>query len=763
MAHQDKEEGLTHEETLIENARKLLATHQDIEADNIKRAGEAIDFRAGNQWPQAIKQDREEPNQDGGARPCPVMDKTNQYVRQIVNEERQSKAAIKIRPVDDVADPKVAEVLNGIIRHIEDASQAIEAYTTAGEQAIDGGFGYFRILTEYDDPMSFDQEIRIKRIPNRFSVALGPHVEQDGSDLEEGLVWEDMPEKDFKLKWPKAELDSFDEADSWKSKDTVRVAEYMYLDKEKVKIHLLEDGSVVSDKELGNQTSIDSRETIIKTVKWAKVTGSEVLEEKDMLGTYIPIVKVIGNEITMPDGKTRLSGAIEAAMDPQRLHNYAHAGFIESVALAPRAPWLAEESQVEGYELEYADANRKNITILRYKSSVDETGQPIPPPQRIPPPGMSTGWDKVIQHTNQGVEAAFGMYGPSVGAVSQEKSGIALKEQKAQGMVGNFHFPDNLARSIQQCGRILLQWIPKVYDTERVARMLGEDGDQEMAYLNPEQEQAVMPRTDEMGQEVGSIYNLNVGKYDVTVTTGPSYTAKRQEALENQMQVVNARPELLEIIGDIMFKNMDAPGSDDIAERLKTLLPPEIKQMEADKDGPIDPRVREAMKQVEQQSQMLEERGAMLQQAEQELNAKAQEMGGDKAQIDAATAKLTAAQKVFNADVKTAKANLELFGRDLIDKLEDITDPIAQQLANQPEVEVEVEGEEGAEPTMQTDPAIADALEGLGVLTAQATTQMAQVVADALERLTDSMAAPRETILKRDGDGNAVGSVSRPT
>jgi hypothetical protein len=757
----DEEEGLTPEQALVEKARKLLKDHQDIESDNIQRAGEAIDFRSGEQWPQAIKQDREEPNQDGGSRPCPVMDKTNQYVRQIVNEERQSKAAIKIRPVDDVADPKVAEVFNGIIRHIEDASQAIEAYTTAGEHAIDGGFGYFRILTQYEDPMSFDQDIRIKRIPNRFSVALGPHVEQDGSDLEEGLIWEDMPEKDFKQKWPKAKLDSFDEADSWKSKDTVRVAEYMYLDKNIVKIHMLEDGSVVTADKLGKQKSIDSRETSINTVKWAKVTGSEVLEEADMLGTYIPIIKVIGNELTMPDGKTRLSGAIESAMDPQRLHNYAHAGFIESVALAPRAPWLAEESQIEGFEQDYADANRRNITLLKYKATIDETGQPIPPPQRTPPAGMSTGWDRMIDRTNQSVEAAFGMYGPSVGAQSQEKSGIALQEQKAQGMVGNFHFPDNLSRSIQHGGRILLQWIPGVYDTERIARMLGEDGDQEMAYLNPEQEQAVAPRMDEMGQEIGSIYNLNVGKYDVTVTTGPSYTAKRQEALENQMQVVNARPELLSIIGDIMFKNMDAPGSDDIAERLKTLLPPEIQQMEANKDQtPIDPRVQMAMQQIEQQAAMLEERGMALQQAEQELNAKAQEIGGDKAQIDASTAKLTAAQKVFNADVKTARANLELFGRDLIDKLEDITDPIAQQLANQPEVEIEVEGEEGTETTMQTDPAVTQALEGVGVLTAQATTQLAKSVADALDRLSESLSAPRETILQRDAEGNAVGSTS---
>ena len=199
----ERTDGKTTDEEIIQKAKDCLDKYQDRESDNIQRAEEAIRFRAGQQWPQAIKQDRENPNQDGGSRPCPVLDKTNQYVRQIINEERQNRAAIKIRPVDDVADPKVAEVFTGIIRHIEDASQALEAYTTGGEHAIDGGFGYWRLLTEYSDPMSFEQDIRIKRIPNRFSVALGPHTEPDGADATEALVWEDISEKQFKVEYPK--------------------------------------------------------------------------------------------------------------------------------------------------------------------------------------------------------------------------------------------------------------------------------------------------------------------------------------------------------------------------------------------------------------------------------------------------------------------------------------------------------------------------------------------------------------------------------
>lgn len=655
----------------ITRAKKCLEKHQERESDNISRAEEAIRFRALEQWPRAIKLDRENPNQDGGPRPCPVLDKTNQFVRQIVNEERQNRAAIRIRPVDDKADKKVAEILSGIVRHIEDRSQAIEAYTTAGEHAIDGGFGYWRLLTEYSDPLSFDQEIVIKRIPNRFSVALGYHNEPDGSDAEEALIWEDMSRADFKSKYPKAKEVSFD--DTWGSEETVRVAEYMCIKRNPVTIHLLEGGQVVvqGEKDRKPKGSIKSRTSVQKSLKWHKLTSAEVLEEKDMIGTWIPVVKVIGNELVMPDGKIRLSGAVEGAMDPQRLHNYAHAGFIENVALAPRAPWLAEEQTIEGYENDYARANRQNLTVLKYKSVDDGTGQPLPPPQRIPPAGLSTGWQHMLQNTEHGVEGSFGMYGANIGAKSQEKSGIALQEQKTQGMIGTFHFPDNLARSIQHTGRILVEWIPKVYDTERVARILGEDGETDMVRLNPDQESPVEPLLDEFEQEVGSIYNLHIGQYDVTVSTGPSYTSKRQESVENQLQLINARPDLLNFFGDIILKNMDWPGSDEIAERMKAMLPPQIQEMEANKDKkPIDPRVKAMMTEIEQASAMLEQRGQELAQAEQALQSEATKVNADKTQIEALKKELESKQRQFMAEAKATEAQLELKAQQMMTDLE---------------------------------------------------------------------------------------------
>lgn len=724
----EEKEGLTPDEKIILQAQECLKQFKERESDNIDRAEEAIRFRSGEQWPEEIKRDRE--NQPGGAKPVPVLDKTNQYVRQIVNEERQNRAAIRIRPVDDKGDKKVAEVFTGIIRHIEDASQAIEAYTCGGEHAIDGGFGYWRILTEYDGDMSFDQEIRIKRIPNRFSVALGRHADPDGADCKEGLIWEDINREVFKNLYPDAKPVSFEEPTDWAGKDTIRVAEYMRIEEKDAVIYQMEDGSV---SETNDGTAVQERDTKIKTVKWYKVTKEEILEQQDMLGSYIPIIKVVGNELVMPDGQVRLSGVIEAAMDPQRLHNYAHAGFIEHVALAPRAPWVAEEGQIEGYENDYKMANRQNIGVLKYKN-VSEDGKPLPPPSRTPPPGIPPGWDKMLQNTEHGVEASFGMYGPTVGAKSQEKSGIALQEQKSQGMVGNFHFPDNLARSIQHTGKILLEWIPKIYDTERVARILGEDGEADMRFLNPNQEQAVAPRLDEYGQEIGSIYNLNVGKYDVTVSTGPSYTAKRQEAAENQIALIQAQPELMQIIGDILMRNMDFPGSEQIADRLKTLLPPQIQEMEESEDKqPMDPKIKAMMQQMEQAGMALEQRSQELVEAEKEVETQASEVNADKAQLAIQKQEIEAARKILTSEVKMAQYEARIKQLELQAQAEKLRQELSQLSDNE-------EGEEKEEKLEQVNESIS---------------QLGQI----LERMSQAPQVPQTLVLKVDAKGGPVKKV----
>ncbi len=594
----------------------------EAEQSNRDHAKAALKFRNLEQWPDKIKHDRE--NDPDGARPCLVVDKTNQYINQVKNDQRQNRPAIKVRPVDDKGDPEIAEIYQGIVRHIEDTSKADLAYDTAFEQALDGGFGYFRILTDYTDEMSFDQDIIIKRIRNRFAAHLDPdHQEPDGSDAKFGFIVDKMKRDEFKAQYPGVDIVDFkdvgDDLKEWVTEEEVLVAEYFFIEPKAVTIHMLADGSVVNDDELGRQTSVKSRKTTINVVKWQKICGNPApLEEREWPGKFIPIVEVIGNELDI-EGKRITSGMLKAAMDSQRIYNYATSSFVENVALAPKAPFIGAEGQFENYEADWKSANRRNLSALTYKPTTVD-GHLVPAPQRQPPPGISAGWLQVMQNSEQGIQGSLGMYQASLGAESNEKSGKAILARQREGDTATFHYIDNLSRSIRHAGRIIVDLIPKIYDTQRVVRILGEDGTPDHAQINPEQEQAITEiRT---GQGIEKIYNLNVGKYDVTVSVGPSYTTKRQEAAEAMVQILQGNPELMQTIGDLAFKNMDWPGADEIAERLKKLLPP---QLQEDEEGQPqqDPQLQAMVQQLQAQ---LEEAVAAAEGKQAEMEIKAAEL-----------------------------------------------------------------------------------------------------------------------------------------
>lgn len=603
-------------------ARERLRRCIEADKDNREHAREALEFRALKQWPEEIKNDRETRGS-----PCLVVDKTNQYIHQVKNDQRQNRPAIKVRPVDDGSDVEVAEIFQGIIRHIEDSSKADLAYDTAFEQALDGGFGYFRILTDFTDEMSFEQDIKFQRIRNRFSVFLDPdHQEPDGSDAKFGFIIDDIDREEHKKQWPGVELVDFDGANDefkdWADEKKVRVAEYFYYQPKEIEIALLPDGRVLPIDEVPEGVqAVKTRKTTINEVKWEKINGKVILEERNWPGKWIPIVEVIGNELDI-EGERILSGMLKSAMDPMRIHNYAASSFVENVALAPKAPFVGAEGQFEGYETEWERANKENIAALTYKPvSVD--GNLVPAPQRQSPPGISPGWLQVMQNTEHDVQASLGMYQASLGAESNEKSGKAILARQREGDTATFHYIDNLSRSIRHAGRILVDLIPKIYDTQRVARILGEDGTPDKARLDPEQEEAV--REIRTGEGLQKIYNLTVGKYDVTVSTGPSYTTKRQEAAEAMVQVLQGNPELMQIIGDLAFKNMDWPGADEIAERLKKMLPPQLQEQDENGEPNGQPNA-EAMAMIEQLKAALQEAQVAAEGKQQELALKAEEV-----------------------------------------------------------------------------------------------------------------------------------------
>jgi len=590
-------------------------------------------FLAGDQWPEAVKRMRETQN-----RPVLVVDKLNQYVNQVINDGRQNRPAVKARPVDDNGDDEIAEVFNGLIRHICDKSNADSAYDCALENAASGGFGFFRILTEYAHEGTFNQDIKIMRVRNPMSVLLDPNFKQaDSSDTRYGFFIDEMTKEDFKAEYPKAEMmdwtnDSGRYEADWLTDEMVRVCEYFYIENEDRDIHLLDDGTTVDDETYQLAISegilvpeiVETRSIPYPSVKWCRLSGAEVLEKRDWLGKYIPIIPVFGNETDL-DGKVTYSGMVRMSKDPQRLYNYSRSAFAERVALTPKAPYIAAEGQVADYADEWENANAGDTSVLRYTPESLE-GTVLPAPQRQSAVDIPAGFAQDIQISEHDIQGALGMYNASLGEQSNEKSGKAILARQREGDVATFHYHDNLNRAIGYLGTQLVDLIPKIYDSSRVVRILGEDGSSEQVGINPDQQEAVVRG------EGKKLYNLNVGKYDVSISAGASYTTKRQESAEAMMMLTQANPDIFSIIGDLMIRNMDWPGADEIADRLKAMLPPQLQNLEGSEDeSPEVTQVKQqAQQMMEQMGQQMQQMQQALQQAQAQANTEQEKMQVEK-------------------------------------------------------------------------------------------------------------------------------------
>jgi hypothetical protein len=624
------------------------------------------------QWPEDIKRIREADPQ--GARPCLVVDKVNQYKNQIVNEMRQNRPSIKARPVDDNGDIEVADVYQGIIRHIEDASKADIAYDWAGEGAVTSGLGYFRILTEYVGD-SFQQEIRIARIRNRFSVYFDPDSkEPDGSDAKEVLITERVNREVFKSMYPDVDISEWQSntGDSdWFDEDSVRIAEYFYLEKKTAKLLLLDDGNSIFEDEYndkypdeqesdGMQAAEAQKPKVIKsrdgekvTVKWCKLTGADELETTVVPGIFIPVIPVIGIETDL-DGKRYLRGMVRGVKDAQRMYNYNRSTIVESLGLTVKAPYVGATGQFKTSGDKWSAANRVNYAYLEY-DPVTTNGVMAPPPQRQGFAGVPTGLMQDIATSEHDIQSALGMYQATIGQDGNAKSGKALNAQQRQGDMATFMFPDNLSKSIRHAGRILMGMIPVVYDTAQVVRILGEDGTADYAHIDPDQQQAVTKQQDQNGA-IKKIYNLGVGKYDVTITTGPGFATKRMEGADFITQLVQTSPDLMPIVGDLLFKSMDMPYAQEISERLKKMMPPQL-QDQSNEESPEVQQVKQQASQVIQQlQQQLEAAHAAMQEAEKEAQVLEQKANDTQGKRDYDAKKL----EIEAYEAETARLQVEL-------------------------------------------------------------------------------------------------------
>lgn len=620
---------MTSHEEILKAARERRQLCEDADFDDRVEALDDLRFISGDQWPSDAAAMRDTEN-----RPRLTINKLPTFLRQITNDQRQNTPSIKIHPVDSGADIETAKVLQGHIRHIEYSSNADTAYDTAVNSAARCGRGFFRLITEYESEDSFDQVIRFKRERNPLNVYIDPASQElDGSDAMFAFILDAIPKDEFKRQYPKAkatdDLDGLrgigESSQGWMIGDNVIVAEYYWIEHVNAKLVMLSDGSKGYKEDLDEEAIalagiqiIAERDTTRRTTKWAKITGCDVLEERDIPCRWIPVFPVYGEELDI-EGKVMRSGLVRNAKDPSRMYNFWMSSATEEVALRPKTPYIGAEGQFQTDAAKWKTANVRSYPYIQYKP-VAVNGTIAPPPQRSPMADVPVGVLQMAMHASEDIKATTGIYDASLGARSNETSGRAILARQREGDLSNFHFADNLNLAVRHAGRCLVDMIPHIYDAPRTIRILGEDEAVSFAEINQEQIQVGQD-----GAPIRTILNdLTVGKYDVTVSAGPSYTTQRQEAAESMANLAQAWPPLMETAGDLVIGNQDWPGAEEIAERIKRRIPPEIIGDENEEGPPaIPPQVQQRMQQMEQ----------LLQQAQQALQE--HESGLSKARIDA--------------------------------------------------------------------------------------------------------------------------------
>lgn len=593
MADAEKDQELiTEAKARFQRAKDFEDDFRKLFVDDIKFCN--ADSDNGYQWPDAIRRQRQD-----DAKPLLTINKTRQHALMVINESKENKPSVRVNAVGGDASYESAQVYEGVIRHIEYQSNAADAYDTALEFQVEGGIGYWRVVTDYAGDDSFDQEIFIRRIRNPMSVFLDPEIKEvDGSDAKFGFIFDDMRREDFDRAYPRYKDQigngSFGDYDEWCTKDTVRVAEYYYVSYEKdtlialpmpdgqggmrietVKLSELRESMPELARVAMEDKTIQRRTIQNPTVEWCLIAGDTIVERSRWAGTTIPIVRVVGEEKII-DGKLDRKGHVRNLKDPQRMYNYWSSSAVEHVALQTKVPYLADTRAIEGFESIWETANTQNHSYLPYNST-DDQHNPIQPPSREQPPMMAPAYISGMQVAAEEMKMVSGQNDALMGAPTQEIAGVAIQRRQKQADRSTMHFRDNLAKAIRYTGKILVDIIPKIYDTPRTIRILAEDGSDDSVQINPQQQAPMVEQPKQDGTEgVDRAFNPAMGKYEVIADSGPSYGTKREEAFDAMTALAAQNPAFLGIAGDLYMRAADFPMADDLAERFKRSIPANI-------------------------------------------------------------------------------------------------------------------------------------------------------------------------------------------
>ena len=733
MARKKDSEGNSKKE-LLETARERWKRCMDADQDNRRLAIDDMRFlhEPGFQWDPDTKKAR-------GKRPCYEFNRLRVSVKRVVNDIRANRPQGKVRAVED-GDKSTASVIEGLIRNVWNVSDADAAVDTAAEYQVGGGMGAWRVKTKYADDSAWDQDIEIEPIRNPFALWADPAARDPmNRDASFWFLESRINEDDYEAKYgdvPAIEWESseFDDDDEWEDDDRIRICEYWYREPYTKKVVLLSNGETIDAEQLdealaAGQQVMRERDVQAYRIKVAIISGDKVLEgPTDWAGSKFPFVQVYGEYVVI-DGKPKWWGLTRFGKDAQRLHNYNMTHAAETVALSPQAQWWATTEQAKGHIDLWKRSTNELIPFLTYNPDPQSPG----PPQRMAGPQIPAAFLQMGLASGEEIKAVTGIFDASLGQTSNEQTGIAIRARQQQGEIATFNYSDNIARGIRYTWELLIDLIPKIYDTARSVRILGTDGAEQYAQVNT------------IGPDGEALNDLSRGKYDVTVTVGPSFSTQRQEAAETYIGLSQGNPQVMGVAGDLIFKSLDLPYAEDMAERMRAILPPPIQQMLQAKDQsggkPLPPEAMHAMQQAQQAMAMVQQQSQIVQQA-------AAEADGMKSEAEKAASDLETKRAQLNADYQRMLADLAKKEAALVLKEANLVAKATQDGATSEAQAVQSDREALA---TEVQAAVAEIQKGVAEFMTQAAAALAQVaqsntpqvvVANQPRRKTVSMVGP---------------------
>ena len=496
---------------------------------------------------------------------CPIVD-------QVAGEIEQADFDIRVSPAGGDATKDVALTYDGIIRNLENISNAKDVYTSAARGMITTGYDGWRIVQKYADDNSFDQDLMIEKIHNFIDrVWFDPAAEQqDKSDARYCFVLHPVAKDEFDKRWPESNgisvPDDRDGEAYYDKAEVVVIGELLYVEKEERELVLMSNGQtyeadddfekVVDDMALVGVTEIKRRKRKVNKVCSRFFDNDGWLgDDKDTVFNRIPVIPVYGN-YKIIENKTVYSGVVEKLMDSQRVLNYSMSREIEEGALAPRAKYWMTLTQAAGHEDSLSTMNTNSDPVQFYNVDPEMPGPPQQNGGAMVNPGLRT-----ISEAMRGmIGYSAGMFASNMGDNPGLQSGVAIRSLQNKGDNATFKYNKAVQVAIAATGKVLVDAIPKVYDTERTMRILYEDNSFEMATIN-------QPVIDQQTGEVVMLNDLSQGVYDVICKAGPSFKNRQQETLEMIIEMAKVDPTIMQIAGDVMMQNINSPAADQIAER----------------------------------------------------------------------------------------------------------------------------------------------------------------------------------------------------